>query len=217
MAVIPSIQVTGKSNLLIAFPYDYTDVHRIGEQISDTTITAEPVMHNVYGDSQGGQEGDPIERQILALRYTASFNLSKWSPAIRAKIEQHNAMAKEGHFSDAEIGALTLRDRSFRLIISPSKSSEIPSLDPVSGDAHPDAGADWFYRNFCCTTLSSPIETGVGTKWAALRFSMQAFRVPEGHALAPGTDGADYADGLIWNRDATGVADQYLPESMKVA
>ena len=212
----PYIQVTGKSNLLIGFPYDnYAVMHRLGEQMDDTKITIENVMHDVPGDSQGGPQGDPIERQILAQRIRGQFNLSKWDPEIKAKIEQHNVMGKEGHFADSEIGALTLRDRSFRIVISPSRDNPIPTDDFLTTAAHPDAEKDFFYRNFCCCVLDSPIETGVGTKFSALQFAFRAFRVPEGHPLAPGTGGEDYRHGLIWNRDTTGVPNLLLPPGMQ--
>jgi hypothetical protein len=207
--VAPYIQVAGKSNILIGFPDDdYATVDRLGEQMDETRISVRHVLHDVPGDSQGGPAGDPIEQQILALQYTVQFNLSKWAPDVRDRLIQHNAMATLGSFADSEIGALLLRDRSFRIVISPSRDSVIPA-------GAPGAGEDYFYYNFCCCTVTSPIETGQGTKFSALQFSMRAWRVPEGHPLAPGSSGADFAEGLIWNRDTTGVPSLLLPPGMR--
>ena len=214
-ATSPAIKVAGKSNLLIAFPADdYEVCHRLGEQMDETQITTELVTHDVPGDSQGGPQGDPIEQQLLALRMRCNFNLSKWDPIVRDKLIQHNLMATRGSFSNAEIGGLMLKDRSFRIVISPTKDNTIPVTDPLTGDPHPDAGTDYFYYNFCCCTVSAPIETGQGTKFSALRFSMRAWRVPEGHPLAPGSGGIDFANGLIWNRSITGVPVSLLPPAM---
>jgi hypothetical protein len=216
MTSAPYIQVAGKSNILIGFPSDdYAVCHRIGEQMDETRLSVTPIFHDVPGDSQGGPQGDPIERQILALNIRGVLNLSKWDHTIRDRIERHNLMSNEGSFADNEIGGLTLRDRSFRIVISPSRSNPIPATDPISTEAHPDAGLDYFFRNFVCCVLDSPIETGQGTKFSALQFSFRAFRAPEGHALAPSGSGASYRDGLIWNRDATGVDDDYLPLTMR--
>lgn len=202
------IQVAGKSDLLIGFPDDdYATLHRIGEQMDDTRLTVEHVMHDVPGDSQGGPQGDPIEQQILALRVRGVLNLSKWDPEVRDLIFRHNSMASIGSFADSEIGALQLRDRSYRIVISPSKENLIPALD-LFGVASQFAGLDYFFWNFPCCTLSSPVETGQGTKFSALQFSFRAWRVPEGHTLAP----SDPTEGLIWNKDNTGVDEVLNPD-----
>jgi hypothetical protein len=196
----PYIQVAGKSNLLIGFPDDgYATMHSLGEQLDETKITAELVTHDVPGDSQGGPQGDPIEQQILALRYRGIFNLSKWDPGIRERLITHNLMATPGKFADHEIGALMLRNRSFRIAISPSRSNPIGTT-----------GVDYFFYNFPCCMIASPIEVGQGTKFSVLQFSFRAFRVPQGHPLAP----SDHREGLIWDRDAEGIAQEFLPASM---
>lgn len=221
MTTSPYIQVTGKSNLLIGFPDDdYATMHRMGEQLDDTKMTIENVLHEVPADSQGGPQGDPVEFQILAHRIRGQFNLSKWDHTVYERIQRHNLMAKEGHFADHEIGGLLLRDRSFRIVISPSRSNPIPAEDPISDVVHDYAGSDYNYRNFPCCLIDSPIAIGVGTKFSALQFSVRAFRVPEGHPLEPsaengGTASSSFRDGLIWNRDKTGVANNLLPQSMQ--
>lgn len=208
----PYIQVAGKSNILIGFPDDdYAQMHRIGEQLDETRLTMEMVTHDVPGDAQGGPQGDPIEQQVLAFRIRGTLNLSKWDHTVRKMLEDHNVMAKHGSFSDSEIGALLLRDRSFRIVISPSKSNPIATPNPITTVVDPNATADHFYRNFPCCTIASPIEIGQGTKFSSLQFQFRVWRTPEGHPLAP----VAYQEGLLWNYDKTGVDNAYLPLSMR--
>lgn len=189
------IQVAGKSSLLIGFPDDdYATLDVLGEQMDDTQISVQPIFHDVPGDAQGGPQGKPIEKQLLGYDVRGQFNLSKWDPAVVRQIRKF-AMTADGKISDAEIGSLMLRDRSLRIYIYPSKSNPIP----VGAQ---DAGEDYYAWNFPCCLVTSPIETGQGTKFSACRFSFEAFRVPDGHTLAP----TDPTEGLIWDKDDTGVA-----------
>ena len=188
------IQVAGKSNLLVGFPDDdYATLDILGEQMDDTQISVAPIFHDVPGDSQGGPQGQPIEKQHLGFRVTGQFSLSKWDPAVVRQIRRY-AMTKDGAISDAEIGALMLRDRSLRVVISPSKSNPIPA-------GAQDATSDYYFWNFPCALVTSPIETGQGTKFSVCRFSFEAFRVPAGHPLAP----SNPSEGIIWDKDNTGV------------
>jgi hypothetical protein len=185
------IQVAGKSDLYVGFPSNsYATLLKIGEQMDDTQLDVEQIFHDVPGDRHGGPQGRPIERQILGMTVRGQFNLSRWDPEVRRLIIQHNAMSKEGSISDSEIGALVLRDRSFRICI-------VPSRDNIIGAGLQDAGKDYFFYNFPCCCVTGAIATGQGTKFSTLRFAFEAFRVPTGHPLAP----TNPAEGLIWNRD----------------
>src|SRR6056297_2726956 len=156
------VQVAGFSNLLVGFTDDdYATLDVLGEQMDDTQISVAPIFHDVPGDSQGGPQGQPIEKQHLGYRVTGSFALSKWDPAVVRQIRRY-AMAKEGAITDAEIGALMVRDRSLRIVVSPSKANEIPANAQ-------DAGEDYFFWNFPCCLVTSPIETGQGTKFSVAR------------------------------------------------
>jgi len=187
------IQVAGKSNIYVGFPgNNYATLLKIGEQMDDTQLEVEQIFHDVPGDRHGGPQGRPIERQILGMSVRGQLNLSRWDPEVRRLIIQHNAMTKEGSISDSEIGALILRDRSFRICIAPSRANLIPA--PLA-----DVGKDYFYYNFPCCCILGAIGTGQGTKFSALRFTFEAYRVPDGHPLAP----SNPAEGLVWNRDTT--------------
>lgn len=214
-ALTPSIQVAGFSNILIAFPGNLNVCHRVGEQLDETQFQLRKYIHDVPGDSNGGPQGPPIEQQLLGQVYICEFNLSKFHPIIKQKLIEHAAAAEVGKFSMAEVGSLLHKDRSFRIVISPSKSNTIPTNDPTTGDAHPYAGDNYDYYNFPCCTITDPVSWGQGTKFSALRFTAIAYRVPEGHALAPGSAGVDWAKGLFWDKSTTGVPNALLPPDMQ--
>lgn len=187
------IQVAGKSNLYLGFPgNNYASLIQIGEQMDETSLTVNKFTHDVPGDSHGGPQGPPIEKQQLGMTVSGRFQLSKWSQIAKRLIEKHAVNATEGKITDSEIGSLMLRDRSFRIVIAPSK----PNLIPFGEE---DAGKDWFFRNFPCCVVSDPVEYGQGTKFSVLSFSFEAHRVPVGHpyAIANTTNA-----GIVYNRDS---------------
>ena len=189
----PYIQVAGKSRLFIATVADPTTIHEVGEQVDDTQIEIQHYLHDVPGDSHGGQQGPPIERQVLGMIARARFSLCTWNPEVLDILEKHvNVFSQAGRVLDSEVGALLLRDNSFRVCIVPSKENITAEL-----------GYDHFLRNFVCATLSSPIQIGQGTKWSLLQFSMEAHRAPRGHAKAK----------CLWDRDRSGIPE--LEEAIK--
>jgi len=196
MSIPEYIQVAGKSDLYIGFPGDaYASLLKIGEQLDDTRIEINQIFHDVHGDANGGPQGPPIERQFLGMAATAQFNLSRWSTEVHRRLLQHNVLATQGKILDSEVGALILRDRSFRIVIVPSRSNVI-----ASGLAN--AGTDAFFYNFPCCCIASPVATGQGTKFSLLSFTMQAYRVPAGHPITTGSGNAGRA-GILWNKDST--------------
>lgn len=189
------IQVAGKSNIYLGFPGDnYASLLKIGEQMDETSLTVQNFDHDVPGDRHGGAQGPPIERQRLGMMVSGQFALSRWSQQARRLMIAHGVTSTEGRLADQEIGSLLIRDRSFRLVIAPSKPNPIPfGLD--------SQGQDYFFYNFPAALVSGPIETGQGTKFSVLRFSMEAHRVPEGHPYAD-FGGSGNGVGVIWNRDS---------------
>lgn len=193
------IQVPGKCNVYIGYPSDsYAALEKVGENINETQLAVEPIMHNVAGDQHGGQEGAPIEMQALGYRVRGQLQLSKWNPEVRRKIERHNLYATDGAVLDSEIGSLLLRDRSFRILLKPAKDNPILLADAGAGAV---ANDDYFVRNFVCCTIESAIACGVGTKFSVLSFAFTAHRAPDDHPLAPAANGS----GLIWNYNETGI------------
>lgn len=190
------IQVAGKSNIYLGFPSnDYATLVKIGEQGDETMLSVENFDHDVPGDRHGGPQGPPIEIQRLGMVVTGQFSLTRWDPLIRRLLIAHGVTATEGRLADSEIGSLLIRDRSFRLVIAPSKPNLIPAGEP-------GAGTDSFFYNFPAALVSGPIETGQGTKYSTLRFSMRAHRVPEGHWYQ-NVGGSGLGVGVIWNRDSS--------------
>lgn len=190
------IQVAGKSNIYIGFPNDgYTTLVKLGEQADEAMLPIENYDHEVPGDRHGGPQGPPIEVQRLGMVVSGQFSLSRWDPFVRRMLIDHGVTAIHGRLQDHEIGSLLIRDRSFRVVIAPSKPNPIPI-------GQPGAGQDAFFYNFPAALVSGPVETGQGTKFSMLRFSMRAHRVPEGHPYA-NAGGFGEGVGVIWNRDSS--------------
>lgn len=187
------IQVAGKSEIYLGFPDNsYASLIHVGEQMDETSLTVTKFTHDVPGDSHGGPQGPPIEKQQLGMTVSGRFQLSKWNPIAKRLIEKHGVNAVEGKMAASEIGSLVIRDRSFRIVIAPSKANVIPF-------GNEDAGKDWFFRNFPCCVVSDPIEYGQGTKFSVLSFSFEAHRVPAGHPYAIAN--ANNV-GVVYNRDS---------------
>lgn len=204
------IQIAGKSEIFIGFPSDeFATVEKIGEQINDTQLAVNPILHRVPGDAHGGPEGDGIEEQLLGFTVEGQLDLSKWDPEVKRKIERFNLLTRDGAIADSQIGALLRRDRSFRVLIYPAKSNPIGATNAGFGAAETD---DYFARNFVCCIIDKPIVLGQGTKFSQLRFSFTAHRAPAGHAIYT-KSGAVYTSdqGIVWDRDLTG--SPYEPES----
>ena len=204
------IQVAGKSKIYIGFPEDdYATVEKIGEQMNDTQLTVNTVFHKVPGDAHGGPEGPEIESQILGQTVTGQLNLSRFDPEVRRKIERHNLFTRDGAVAESEIGALTHRDRSFRVLIFPSRENLIGVGNAGFGATATD---DYFARNFVCCTFETPIAIGVGTKFSQLQLSFTAHRAPEGHAVYT-RSGSPYEpdEGIIWDYDLTGSPHEPTP------
>lgn len=192
------IQVAGKSEIWIGYPENrdaatgaYSDMFKVGEQIDDTQLAVQTFYHDVPGDSHGGSQGPPIERQVLGQIVRGMLNLSSFDPEVRRRLHRNNAFAVEGAVADAEIGSLLFRDRGFRIVIVPGRANVIPTQLP----ALQDAGKDYYAWNFVCCVVSEAVECGQGTKFSALRFAFEAHRAPKGHPNA----------GLLWNREVADV------------
>jgi len=186
------VKVAGGSNLYLADAAVPGTLFWFGEQMDDTAIITREFFNDVPGDSNGGPQGPPIERQVLGRIVQISFSLSTWSQRVRYWLERQNTVySVNGAVYDWEIGTPILQKHRFRLLIVPTRNNPIPA----GGAA--DKSDDWFTFNFPTALMSSPIECGQSTKFSALSFTMEAHRTPP-------IDDANR--GVIWNRDITGLA-----------
>lgn len=198
------VKVAGRSNLYIAngdeSASDQT-LYYFGEQMDDTPITTQEFYNDVPGDSHGGASGPPIERQVLGRIIRVSFNLSAWNFTTRFWLENHNgAYSVNGAVLDSEVGKPLFKFHSFRLLIVPVRDNSM--LVPAT-----TKDKDYFCFNFPNAHLSSPIEFGQGTKFSALRFTMEAHRCVGTHSKA----------GVIWDRDITGLGSAVTAQNAMLA
>lgn len=189
-----NIQVAGGSNLYIAdgspvAPGGDT-LYWFGEQMDDTAIVTREFFNDVPGDSNGGPQGPPIERQALGRIVQISINLSTWNQTVRYWVERQNMYSVNGAVNDWEVGTPLLQYHRFRLLIVPARNNKMTAVDPT------DKGSDWFTFNFPTVLMSSPIECGQGTKFSSLSFTLEAHRGPQIDSTTRG---------VIWNRDITGL------------
>lgn len=189
-----NIQVAGGSNLYIAdgAPADPAEatLYWFGEQMDDTAIVTREFFNDVPGDSNGGPQGPPIERQALGRIVQISINLSTWNQTVRYWVERQNMYSVNGAVNDWEVGTPLLQYHRFRLLIVPARNNKMTLADPI------DKGSDWFTFNFPTVLMSSPIECGQGSKFSSLSFTLEAHRGPQ---ISGDTRG------VIWNRDITGL------------
>lgn len=179
----PEIKVAGRSNLYIGNISGNPTLYYFGEQMDDTPIVERDFYNDVPGDSHGGPQGPPIDRQVIGKTVQVSFTLSVWSRSVREWLSQHNgAYSTLGAIEDWEIGRILFDLYKYRLVVVPIVTTMQPE----------------FTFNFPTALLSSPVEAGQGSKFSALRFTVEAHRGPPAAAVG--------VRGVIWNRDTTGVS-----------
>lgn len=186
------VKVAGATNLYIAQGNAVDDpLYWFGEQIDDTPIVIREFFNDIPGDSQGGPQGPPIERQSLGRIIQLSFNLSTWSQRVRYLLEnQNNVYSVPGAVKDYEVGAPLLQYHSFRLLIVGTRDNRMTAGVPA------DKSDDYFTFNFPTVLMSSPIECGQSSKFSTLSFTLEAHKTSTMHAKR----------GVIWDRDVTGLS-----------
>jgi len=196
------IKVAGRSNLYIADNSQASQpLYYFGEQMDDTPLIFQEFYNDIPGDSNGGSNGPPIDRQVLGRNVRVNFNLSTWNHKIRYMLEQHNgAYEVAGRVQDFEVGKLLFHNHRFRLLIVPLHNNDMI-------DAVVDKSDDYFTFNFVNAHLVSPIEVGQGSKFSGMRFTMEAYRSPAGATDA----------GVIWNRDVTGLTTAVEAQNQMIA
>ncbi|QDV26349.1 hypothetical protein [Aureliella helgolandensis] len=180
------IQVSGKVEILCAYPNAYTDLYKIGESENGISVRKIPMLGDVSGDRYGGQSGRPIERQFFGLAAEFQLNLSRWSKAEIAKLEQFGGILETpGYVPLSTIGALVHRDHGIRFLLYCVK-------DPTMS------------LNFPCCIWTQPQEQNRGTKYANCSFNVAAERAPEGFW-------ASAKAGVVYDTDTSGIPGPYTP------
>lgn len=187
------VKIAGASNIYFAQGNAETDpLYYVGEQIDQTGIVIREFFNDVPGDSQGGPQGAPIERQSLGRIHQISFTLSSWSQRLRYFLEaQNNVYSVAGAIKDYEIGAPLMEGHAFRVLVVPVRDNRMTANQPA------DKSGDYFTFNFPTMILSGPVEIPQSSKFSTLTFTMEAMRTPRSKADR----------GIIWNRDVTGLSE----------
>ncbi len=180
------IQVSGKVEILCAYPSAYTNLFKLGESENGIQVRKIPMIGEVIGDRHGGSSGRPIERQYFGLAAEFQLQMSRWSTTEIAKIENFGGLlATAGTVPLATIGALLNRDHGIRFLLYCVRT---PAMS----------------LNFPCCVWTQPQEQGRGTKYATCSMNITAERTPEGYWYPD-------AAGVVYNSDTQGIPSPYVP------
>lgn len=124
----------------------------LGYSTNGIEITEEVYSIPVPGDEHGGDEGAPIDFQKLGEKHTIRMELSKYDPAVAAKLQPKLLGGTAG-----QVGAYGLLlfagSYSFRVLLNNGT----------------------FTRNYPrCILIGQPIELNAGTKFTRLRVEFEA-------------------------------------------
>jgi len=181
--VIPSLPANNTAS--------YTFLWKLGELEDEVEPRFRNMMHRVPGDRHGGSAGDAIEMQFMGQMAEIDLALSRWDREAWALLQRIGGLLYDNtgvqnpvqNITNAirltDIGALAMRDRSFRLLLVANRDT-------------------YFRLNFPCCLLESDFGANVSTKYSRLSMRVSAHRTPEGH-WAPATEW-----GVLYNGDATG-------------
>lgn len=143
------VQVAGKA-LVKVDTGSANALEDLGYSINGIEISQEPYFSDVPSDENGGDEGPPIDVQYFGEIATIRMELSRWDPAIAAKIDPFLYGGTSG--TQGTPGSL-MSGFSYRLVIV---TSALP-------------------RNFPIAFPSEPIEINKGTKYSRLAITWKAY------------------------------------------
>lgn len=180
------IQVPGKVEVLCAYPSNYTSLFKIGESENGIQVRKIPFLGDVIGDRYGGQGGPPIERQFFGLACEFNLSLSRWDVNEIAKLERMGGiLATAGTVPLANVGALIHRDHGIRFLLYAVRT---PTLS----------------INMPCCIWTSPQESGRGSKYSTVSFTVRGERAPEGFWEPTKV-------GVVYDVDTDGIPTQFVP------
>jgi hypothetical protein len=126
----------------------------LGYNKNDTQVDLNPIWIDVHGDQHGGEEGPPIDAQMLPPFPRIRLELTRVDNAIADKLRALVVGGTAGTYTDADIGSLQVTDsKAISVFI---KSTNRPLSFPL-----------------CRVDVAS---YGKGTKHSSLIFEFEAFR-----------------------------------------
>jgi hypothetical protein len=172
----------------------YATLWKLGELEDDVEPTVTDFTLPVPGDRNGGSAGAPIEKQSFASAENFSLTLSRWDKDVYQLLKSQGGLKSNTNYAWplVNMGSLLLRDRSFRVLLMPSKA-----YTPISDVS--------MVKNYPCCTLEGDYGMSQSTKYSRLSLRIMAQRTPEGHWSDPtGVVGTSTKIGVIQNFDITG-------------
>jgi len=159
-----SIVVPGKFDIWIATPAtSHATLVKLGQNIDSIEIPIEIIKAPVYGDKNGGRDGEPIEEQYLGERARVELELTIWDKVVAAELRTNGGItAAAGTILDSAVGALMRTDHCYRFYFIPVRD--------VSQAV-----------NFPCALIERNQIIGGGSKHRALKLAVTFHRAPVGH------------------------------------
>jgi hypothetical protein len=181
----------------------YQYLWKLGELEDQVEPRYRNILGRVSGDRYGGSGGDAIEMQFFGQVAEIELQLSRWDKECYALLQRMGGLTYDATTGGAnpnnairltDMGALVMRDRSFRLLLRTVRDT-------------------YFIQNFPCCLLESDFGTNSGTKYSRLSMRVTAHRTPEGHWSDPsGVAGASVQGGsasltigVVMNADTRGI------------
>jgi hypothetical protein len=154
-------QVNVAGLALIRLGVGVSALQDLGYTVNGATIVTEGHAVNIPGDENGGDDGPPIEIQMLGETARVRLELTKWDPAVQLVLETRLGGGTAG--TPAAAGTLVFANSNFfRLVVN----------SPVTP------------RNFPCATLvRTPIEINKGTKYSRLVCEFECYKHPTSGVL----------------------------------
>ena len=168
----------------------YSQLFKLGELEDEVEPRTQNITGRVTGDRYGGSAGDGIETQFFGQMASVDLVLSRWDEEVWRLMKNMGGLVANtpNAIPLANYGALMQRDRSFRLLLLPTRDNR-------------------YIHNFPCCLIESDFSIPISTKYSRLQVRVNCHRAPEGHWSDPtGVAGTSTSIGVVSNSDVTGVA-----------
>ncbi len=147
---------------LIFIKVDYGEgLKTLGHTRNGVQYTEESFWGDVPGDENGGDEGPPVEVQYFGEIHRIRCELTKFDPAVAAKVAGKVAGSTDG--TPAASGTLIFASTKYMRVLSTGTAP--------AGDVHA--------RNYPFGIPRMPIELNAGTKFSTLVVEFEAHKIPD--------------------------------------